>query len=282
MTIPRRYAGYIWAANRVSVTVCYFRFKTDRLLVTPESTESFSRVSLSKCGRLFPVFIQIRPKISGAQYLSDSRPGCDKRVQCPALGTLYWQLGCGEQLWPYIGWWWPGGWPLTNIYNIVKISVTAPQTTTATSQPTIFTAARSSWNAPQSSVDSNTLDTLFLIPLILACILYCNNTWIIILNNKQRRDETKDTGLACLDPHFQFKPNQRKYSNYSIRIHWKRSYNFWFQIKEKFNKHISYCVKWFVTCGCYKTQVVNREKREQDKRRKDRRWRSRSGFAATR
>ena len=128
MTIPRRDSGNIWAANRVSVTVCYFRFKTDRLLVTPESTESFSRVSLSKCGRLFPVFIQIRPKISGAQYLSDSRPGCDKRVQCPALGTLYWQLGmghmgCGDQLWPYIGWWWPGGdhWPTFTILSRYRL-----------------------------------------------------------------------------------------------------------------------------------------------------------------
>ena len=74
-------AGNIWAENRVSVTVCYSRFKTDRLLVTLESTESFSRVSLSKCGRLFPEFIQIRPKITSAQYLSDSDPGCDKRVQ---------------------------------------------------------------------------------------------------------------------------------------------------------------------------------------------------------
>ena len=95
----------------------------------------------------FPYLSKSGQKYPPLNICQTQTPAVTSVSSVPSGATDNW--GCGEQLWPCIGWWWPGGWPLTNIYNIVKISVTAPQTTAATYQPTIFTA-ESSWNSPQS------------------------------------------------------------------------------------------------------------------------------------
>ena len=142
-----RNAGNIWAENRVSVTVCYSRFKTDRLLSLSSPLRVSPEYHCQSAAACFPYLSKSGQKYPPLNICQTQTPAVTSVSSVPSGATDNW--GCGEQLWPCIGWWWPGGWPLTNIYNIVKISVTAPQTTAATYQPTIFTAGRS-WNSPQS------------------------------------------------------------------------------------------------------------------------------------